>query len=56
VASTTEDVAAVGGLALAFSHPGWALGLLTGALGLLALAAWLLWRGLRRVGRTLRGA
>lgn len=56
VASTTEDVAAVGGLALAFSHPGWALGLLAGALGLLALAAWLLWRGLRRVGRTLRGA
>jgi hypothetical protein len=51
-ASATEDVAVVGGLALAFTHPWLALGLV--ALASLAIAAtvWMLWklvrRGLRR--------
>ena len=50
-ASVGEDVAAMGSLALVFAHPWWALGLLLGALALLALGVtvvvrWL-WRRLR---------
>ena len=50
-ASVGEDVSAMGSLALVFAHPWWALGLLLGALALLALGVtvvvrWL-WRRLR---------
>ncbi len=51
VASVGEDAAALGALALVFAHPWWALGLLLGTLGLLAIgvavvARWA-WRRLR---------
>lgn len=48
-ASVTEDVAAVGGLALAFAHPWLALAAVVSASVLLALAVWWLWRRLRRL-------
>lgn len=47
-ASTTEDAAVLGGLALAFSHPWLALGLVTVLSGLLAATVWWVWRRLSR--------
>jgi hypothetical protein len=47
-ASVTEDVAVVGGLALAFAHPWLALAILVGVGVLVALAVWWLWRRLHR--------
>jgi uncharacterized membrane protein len=51
-ASVGEDAATVGALALVFAHPWWALGLLLGVLGLIALGVvvavrWM-WRRVRR--------
>lgn len=47
-ASATEDVAVVGGLALAFAHPWLALALV-GAVSLaIAASVWMLWRLVRR--------
>ena len=52
-ASVTEDVAVVGGLALAFAHPWLALSLVVSVSVLFALAVWWLWRRLfRRAPRT----
>jgi len=51
-ASITEDVAVVGGLALAFSHPWIALAIVVGISGLIALSVWWLWHKL--FGRTRR--
>lgn len=48
-ASVTEDVAAVGGLALAFTHPWLALAALVSVSVLFAVAVWWLWRRLRRL-------
>ena len=45
-ASITEDVAVVGGLALAFSHPWIALAIVIGISMLVALSVWWLWRKL----------
>lgn len=45
-ASVTEDVAVVGGLALAFSHPWLALVLVVGVGVLVALVVWWAWRKL----------
>ncbi|QSX79446.1 DUF4126 domain-containing protein [Agrilutibacter solisilvae] len=45
-ASVAEDVATVTGLALVFTHPWLALGLLVTVTGGIALALWLLWRKL----------
>lgn len=45
-ASTTEDAAVLGGLALVFTHPWIALGLVTLASVLLAAAVWWAWRRL----------
>jgi len=47
-ASVTEDVAVVGGLALAFSHPWLALSIVVLISVLLALLVWWLWRKLFR--------
>lgn len=47
-ASVTEDVAVVGGLALAFSHPWLALGLVVSVSVLFAAFVWWLWRRLFR--------
>jgi hypothetical protein len=47
-ASITEDVAVVGGLALAFAHPWLALALVVGISALLALGVWWLCRKLFR--------
>lgn len=47
-ASATEDVAVVGGLALAFTHPWLALGLVVAVSLSLALFVWWLWRKLFR--------
>ncbi|MFT4178335.1 MAG: DUF4126 domain-containing protein [Thermomonas sp.] len=51
-ASATEDAAVVGGLALAFSHPWLALGIVVTISLLFALTVWWLWRA---VARRLRG-
>ena len=48
-ASATEDVAVVGGLALAFAHPWIALAIVVAVSVLFALAVWWLWRRLRRL-------
>ena len=48
VASLTEDAAVVGGLALAFSYPWLALGLVMAVSITLAAAVWWLWRNLSR--------
>ena len=45
-ASITEDVAVVGGLALAFTHPWIALAIVVGLSLLIALSVWWLWRKL----------
>ncbi|MCA1714847.1 MAG: DUF4126 domain-containing protein [Gammaproteobacteria bacterium] len=45
-ASITEDVAVVGGLALAFAHPWIALAIVVGISVLVALSVWWLWRKL----------
>lgn len=47
-ASVTEDVAVVGGLALAFAHPWIALALVIAVSVLFALGVWWLWRKLFR--------
>lgn len=47
-ASVTEDVAVVGGLALAFAHPWIALTLVVGISVLFAMFVWWLWRRLFR--------
>ncbi|MES2859679.1 MAG: DUF4126 domain-containing protein [Pseudomonadota bacterium] len=47
-ASVTEDVAVVGGLALAFSHPWLALAIVVSISVLFALSVWWLWRKLFR--------
>jgi hypothetical protein len=47
-ASVTEDVAVVGGLALAFAHPWIALALAIAISVVLAMGVWLLWRTVRR--------
>nr|MDQ3040313.1 DUF4126 domain-containing protein [Pseudomonadota bacterium] len=47
-ASVTEDVAVVGGLALAFSHPWLALVILVTLSVVLAASVWWLWRKLFR--------
>ena len=47
-ASVTEDVAVVGGLALAFAHPWIALTLVIAVSVLFALGVWWLWRKLFR--------
>ena len=47
-ASVTEDVAVVGGLALAFSHPWIALALVVAISVAFALGVWWLWRKLFR--------
>ncbi|NUS61457.1 MAG: DUF4126 domain-containing protein [Lysobacter sp.] len=47
-ASATEDVAVVGGLALAFAHPWIALALVVLISVLMAMAVWWLWRRIRR--------
>jgi hypothetical protein len=47
-ASVTEDVAVVGGLALAFAHPWIALALVVGISVLFAMFVWWLWRRLFR--------
>ena len=47
-ASVTEDVAVAGGLALAFSHPWLALGLVVSISVLFAAFVWWLWRRLFR--------
>lgn len=47
-ASVTEDVAVVGGLALAFAHPWLALALVVGVSVLFALFVWWVWRKLFR--------
>jgi len=52
-ASVSEDVAVVGGLALAFAHPWLALVLVVAISVSLALAVWWLWRKLFRGVRTL---
>jgi uncharacterized membrane protein len=52
-ASVSEDVAVVGGLALAFAHPWLALVLVVAISVSLALAVWWLWRKLYRGVRTL---
>lgn len=55
-ASVTEDVAVVGGLALAFSHPWLALAIVVSISVLFAVFVWWLWRKLfRRVPRQQRG-
>ena len=55
-ASATEDVAVVGGLALAFSHPWIALTLVVSISLLFALCIWWLWRKLfRRASKPLAG-
>ena len=55
-ASTTEDAAVLGGLALVFSHPWLALGLVVALSAALAAAAWWVWRRLaRRTVRTSAG-
>lgn len=48
-ASVTEDVATVGGLALAFAHPWIALCIVVAVSVLFALAIWWVWRRLRRM-------
>ena len=48
-ASVTEDVATVGGLALAFAHPWIALCIVVTVSVLFALAIWWVWRRLRRM-------
>ncbi len=53
-ASITEDVAVVGGLALAFAHPWIALALVVGLSLLVALSVWWLWRKLFRRPRRLQ--
>lgn len=53
-ASIGEDAAAVGALALVFAHPWWALALLLGTLGLLALTVLAVVRWLWRRGSALR--
>lgn len=53
VASLTEDVAVVGGLALAFSHPWLALGLVMAVSVALAAVVWWVWRRLSRGMRSL---
>lgn len=55
VASTTEDITVLGSLALVFTHPFWALGLMITLLAGLGLMAWLFWRGARWLVRALRG-
>ena len=52
-ASVSEDVAVVGGLALAFAHPWPALVLVVAISVSVALAVWWLWRKLYRGVRTL---
>ena len=52
-ASVSEDVAVVGGLALAFAHPWLALVLVVAISVSVALAVWWLWRKLYRGVRTL---
>ncbi|MUV12821.1 DUF4126 domain-containing protein [Noviluteimonas gilva] len=47
-ASVTEDVAVVGGLALAFAHPWIALAIVIVISVLMATAVWWLWRSIRR--------
>ena len=47
-ASATEDVAVVGGLALAFTHPWVALGLVAAVSLAIAGTVWMLWRLVRR--------
>ena len=47
-ASVTEDVAVVGGLALAFAHPWIALTLAILVSVALAMGVWFLWRTVRR--------
>ncbi|BCT92605.1 membrane protein [Lysobacter helvus] len=47
-ASVTEDVAVVGGLALAFAHPFLALAIVVAVSALLAMAVWWVWRRVRR--------
>jgi len=47
-ASLTEDATVVGGLALAFSHPWLALGIVVSVSVLFAVFAWWLWRKLFR--------
>jgi hypothetical protein len=47
-ASVTEDVAVVGGLALAFAHPFIALAIVVAMSALLAMAVWWVWRRVRR--------
>ena len=47
-ASTTEDIAVVTGLALAFAHPFLALALVVGVSTLVALAVWWIWKRVRR--------
>ncbi len=55
-ASTTEDAAVLGGLALVFSHPWLALGLVVALSAALAAVAWWIWRRLaRRTVRTSAG-
>lgn len=53
-ASISEDAAAVGAMALVFAHPWWALALLLGVLGLLALSVFLMVRWLWRRSSGLR--
>jgi uncharacterized membrane protein len=48
IASLTEDAAVVGGLALAFSYPWLALGLVMAVSLGLAVAVWWVWRSLSR--------
>ena len=47
-ASATEDIAVVGGLALAFAHPFIALAIVVAVSALLAMAVWWVWRRVRR--------
>ena len=47
-ASATEDVAVVGGLALAFAHPWIALAIVVGISVAVAMFVWWLWRRVRR--------
>ena len=49
-ASVTEDVAVIGGLALAFTHPWLALVIVVGISVLFAASVWWLWRKLFRRG------
>jgi len=48
IASLTEDAAVIGGLALAFSYPWLALGLVMAVSVTLAATVWWLWRSLSR--------